>query len=393
MNQGNLLDEKNRLWLIDALRGFALFGILWVNIFMRSDPIQLISIPQPLEDLRWFVIVSGEWKFRSMFSFLFGFGLAMQLSRTYDGNRFETMYLRRLFILLLLGLMHIAFWWPGDILVLYAVCGVFLLLFRNASSRLLLTLACLLPLAPLTVDLAGIKLFNLATLKADVISGYQVYGHGSFWEITARRIYDYSSFYIKTLYLSFPRVMGMMLLGIWFERQGLFQRIASHKATWQKIALWGYLTGIPANMVYAEWKMTNGPTLGFTLLAKLCHDYGAAALCLAYMATFVLLCQLPVMARLLKHLAPMGRMSMTAYLSHSVIGAFIFYSYGLGLFGQLNSWQCIGLVFVICLAQMLVSTLWFRYCRIGPVEWLWRWGSYGSRPALRRAGTEALTPA
>jgi uncharacterized protein len=128
-----------RIQLIDILRGFALLGILLVNMHLFSHPVYAILLAPvtapPLLDriAEWFIRFAAEGKFYSLFSLLFGLGLTIQMSRAQArGSRFVPTYVRRLFFLLLIGMVHAFLIWTGDILILYALLGVLLILFRNA---------------------------------------------------------------------------------------------------------------------------------------------------------------------------------------------------------------------------------------------------------------------
>lgn len=377
------IDPRIRVGVIDSIRGFAIFGILWVNVFLRSDPIQLNALPKDSDWLSWFVALTGTLKFRSMFAFLFGLGLAMQAGRADNDSVFVRTYLRRLALLLLFGVMHFVFLWPGDILAMYAVCGMLVICFRKTNVKVILLLAFGLLLLPVLQQVAGIRLFSPASLRADVASGYLIYQHGTFWEVTQRRVYDFVTFWTPSLLMTFPGVFAMMLLGLVFDRKQYFRRVENHIVLWRRLCWGGYLIGIPTNAIFATWNVSASPSAAFALAAKAAHTFGAPFLCIAYLATLVLLSRINIWRYALNALGGVGRMSLTAYLGHSIVCSSLFYGYGLGWFGAVSKWQNVGICFGLCLLELIFANLWFIYFKMGPLEWIWRWATYGSRPAFR----------
>jgi uncharacterized protein len=377
---------------MDALRGFAIFGILWVNMSMRSGPIQTSGLPDPTDWLDWLIAFTGNSKFRSMFAFLFGASLMIQVDRAESDGTFMRTHLKRMSTLFLFGALHVAFFWPGDILALYAAVGVALACMRKASSRTILAMVVPLLATPVLLESSGIHFFDVAQLKADVVSAYPIYEHGGFWQITARRVYDFHSFWVPSLILSAPRVLAMMLLGILFQRHGYLAHSELHLRVWKKVCFWGYLVGIPASMTFAFWKTNTGWSNAFTLSAKVAHMYGTACLCMAYVATVVLLAQTKTGRRLVRNLAPAGRMSLTCYLGHCVIGSLLFCGYGLGLFGHVSVGEGIAIAMAICVFQVAGAQVWFQHFTMGPVEWVWRWAVRGQRPVFRNSVAPLRVP-
>ncbi|MBN1931529.1 MAG: DUF418 domain-containing protein [Desulfobacterales bacterium] len=380
------VSEKNRIWVLDSIRGVAILGILWVNMSMRTDPVQIIAMQQPNEWLNWLIIFTGERKFRALFAFLFGFGFALQFRRSQEKNNlfFVDTYVRRLELLLLFGVFHIVFWWIGDILAMYAVLGFILLKFRKIKSDFILLISAICFIIPIFIELLGISFVNKDTLAQDIKSAYLVYGYGSFFEITIKRIYDFYSFYFWSLLMSAPRVFAMMLLGVYFERKGFLYKIKENLIFWKKLMIWGLIIGVPGNMVYAFYRINPEPAELFKFIAKVGHVFGAPALCFAYLAILAILSQMEWIKNFLKSIGAIGRMSLTSYLLHSFICVFVFYGYGLGFFGQVNIFQSVGLTFAIFMAQIVFSNMWFRHFLFGPLDWLWRWGTYQKKPPFRR---------
>lgn len=210
------IEISERIEFIDILRGFALFGILLVNMQLYNHPLQILILPSRenylLDKISEFVIkFLAEGKFYSLFSFLFGISFFIQLRRFEERNTpFKSFFLRRLFILFLIGIFHGIFIWPGDILSLYAIAGLFLLFFKRISNRwLIFTSIILLAIMPffLLISAFGVEMAKIYEpesikeiekstdlFKKEAEKAYQIYSNGNFFEITRRRIHDYFSF-------------------------------------------------------------------------------------------------------------------------------------------------------------------------------------------------------
>ncbi|MCS6962969.1 hypothetical protein [Thermoflexus sp.] len=155
------VQQAERIQIVDILRGFALFGILFVNMPAFSQPFQALLFPMSPAALwydhaaRWLIHFLGEGKFYTLFSLLFGLGFTLQMERIESrGGRFVLFYLRRLLVLLGIGIVHAFLIWAGDILILYALLGLLLLLFRKAQPRTLLVWIILLIALPLLLNAA-----------------------------------------------------------------------------------------------------------------------------------------------------------------------------------------------------------------------------------------------
>ncbi|HSK88222.1 MAG TPA: DUF418 domain-containing protein [Anaerolineales bacterium] len=407
------VQQAERIQLVDILRGFALFGILLVNMVIFARPVQSIVLPIdpaiPWYDYaaEWLIHFLGEGKFYSLFSFLFGLGLTLQMDRIERrGGRFAPLYLRRMLILLGIGAVHAFLIWVGDILIVYAVLGSLLLLFRKAKPRTLLIWVVILLVIPLLFNAAVTGLIELgrsfpegaqqlnqtfaqveAGYRADVERGYQVYANGNFAEITGQRVYDYLNFGLfGTLFALGFNVLAMFLLGMYFGKQRIFQDLESNRPLFRKLLVWGLTVGLIGNAVYATLIMpiSRFEFSGSLLLATVSQGIGAPLLCLAYISAIALLTGIPAWSKRLEVLAPVGQMALTNYLSQSILCTLIFYGYGLGLFGKLGTALGIGLTFIIYLIQIPISHWWMKRFRYGPVEWLWRSLTYGQPQPMRR---------
>jgi uncharacterized protein len=414
------VQASERIEVIDVLRGFALLGILLVNMDLFANPVLTVirpTVEQPglLDSAASFLVhLMAESKFFSLFSFLFGLGFSIQILRLEArGAQVRRVYLRRLLALLGFGLVHAFLFWVGDILIIYAVLGMLLLVFRKAKPRTLLVWTVIFIILPILFMLAGWGLLSLARLGgpevaaqidasqaaqdaaylAQIERAYTVYATGSFAEITVQRFNDYIQFSTSGNLFLTPSIFAMFLLGLFFGKRGIFQDVQSHLGLFRKLFWWGWTLGLAGNLLFAilvqgqsRASMTAQVVMGETAL-KLC----APLLMLAYVATIVLLFQRPAAQRWLAHLAPVGRMALTNYLGQSLVCTLIFYSYGLGWFGQVGKAAGLLLAVLIYAAQVSFSRFWLSRFLYGPMEWLWRLLTYLRQPAFRRATHQSLT--
>lgn len=408
MNISGPVQPKQRIQIIDIWRGFAIFGILLVNMEMFNHAIQNVSIgiavDNSLDQLaRWFIAFFGEAKFYSIFAFLFGLGFAIQQQRIKErGGRFGPFYLRRLLILLVIGLIHAYLFWVGDILLLYSLSGILLLLlFRNRRPRTLLIWSFIFLMVPLLINggLWGLTTFGRMApggeeMMADVFAEQtrilqeasatadQVYANGTFAQITRQRIIDMNFMYSVWPFMAF-NVMAMLVLGLYFGRRRLHESWPNDRRRLRQMLAWGLAIGLTGNLLYVVFgEMSSRIEPSWRLMVSLVgQTFGAPALSAAYLAALGLLA---TRVEVLSKLAAVGRMALTNYLLQTVICVTLFYGYGFGLYGRIGPAGGILLTVAIFLLQIPFSNWWLSRYRFGPMEWLWRCLTYRQRQPMRR---------
>ncbi|MFZ5881912.1 MAG: DUF418 domain-containing protein [Chloroflexota bacterium] len=406
------VQQVERVQIVDILRGFALFGILFVNMAIFSRPFQSMLLPSDPtaswydHTAEWLIHFLGESKFYSLFSLLFGLGLTLLMDRIEArGGKFVPLYLRRLLVLLGIGLIHAFLIWVGDILILYAVIGFLLILFRKAKPRTLLIWAIALMTLPFLFNAGATALVELgrsvpegaaqidqvfaeveAGYAADIERAYRVYPVGSFAEITRQRAYDYTSMGIAAFLVMGFNVLAMFLIGVWFGRKRIFQNLEANRPFFRKLLAWGLVIGLSGNALYATLIMplSRVQASWTSLLATAALAVGAPMLCLAYISILALLAGTPAWGKRLGILAPVGQMALTNYLTQSIVCTLIFYGYGLGLFGKIGLAAGIGLTILIYLLQIPFSHWWMKRFKYGPAEWLWRSLTYLKPQPIKR---------
>jgi len=410
----------NRIAALDVLRGFALLGILFVNIMSFSGIWSGSQEWTGFADkaVHEFMEFFARSKFFSMFAMLFGIGFAMQIARIEEKTGHDLWaYGRRLLVLFLFGMLHLFL--ASDVLSPYAICGALLLLFRRVSLKALLLWAVLLmPLPFLQTAIVS----SLATAethsqvleeaeqteqqsnqqiedeKEDTDSDFswilyggeraqRVYSEGDFSEALTYNIqfsvHRYTSSWVNYLWdLLGP--LPIMLVGVIIGRRKILERIHEEipllrktfwlglgfgiGGTWFSQALMATMTG------WDPWVWFAGSTL-FTLCAW--------SMALGYGAGIVLVIRRDFWKKCLAPLQAVGRMALTNYLLQTLICTTLFYSYGLGLYGKVGPAAAALLAIAIYLFQVAFSLLWIRRFRFGPAEWLWRSATYGRLQPMR----------
>lgn len=402
----------DRIETLDVLRGFALLGILLMNIegFAGTLVGALTGVDPELTGVdRWadaaiYVLVQG--KFYTLFSLLFGMGFAVMSQRAEVAMRpFAGLYWRRSLVLLGIGSIHALLIWSGDILVTYALMSFLLLAFRPAPRAWLPWLAVGIYLLPVVfmgaigalgtlmqVEPTAAAEWNksMAELASqmDVLreSERSAYRGGTFQQATAQRFED-TGFMLSNLPMMGFSVFGMFLLGSWFVKSGAIARPEQHSRLFRRLRWLALSVGMAAML----GSYVLEPTMDFatftitTAAAFALSTVGSVLMCLGYMGWIVRGLQSPLWERLLRWLAPAGRMALSNYLLQSVVCTWIFYGYGLGYFERLpRAWQ-VPFAVALFVAQVLLSHAWLKRYRFGPMEWLWRSLTYLKPQPMRAA--------
>ena len=401
----NPISSDERMPLLDALRGFALCGILVMNIkaFSGFEYTRLAftdadaRLGPGTRAIEWLTQVLADGKFYSIFSFLFGLGFALQLARGLGRPGSLRVYAQRLRILLVVGVVHAFVVWYGDILWIYATMGFALLLFRSLSTKAILACGVGFLLAPIPFYTACWLVapgYNTNDWIPNALTLTQVvplYQTASYPTALGLNLEDWL-FRFKELFFGarYFRVLGMFLLGLWVGRVGILHAPEQHCRLLKRVLLLGLLLGLVGGvarmLMPSSYRLEPVNIAGRGVYALAVHP-----LALAYVAAFALAWQRAAVRPMLSHFAPMGRMALTNYLTHSVLGVSIFYGYGLGWYGRMPT-LVIYLVLVpsILAGQMVLSRWWLRRFHHGPMEWLWRRATYGRALPLRIATAAGL---
>jgi uncharacterized protein len=395
-----------RIQAIDLLRGWALLGILTVNMEFFAWPLSYMIFPQNWSNpwdaaVETAVKIFAQGKFYTLFSTLFGLGFSFFLLK---GERSGTSslgtYIRRILVLLVIGAIHGYLIWMGDILLLYAVMAFPLLLFRKAKPKTLLVWAAVLVMVPVTMMLAGAIAKasdpkaaadiqksideNNARFKRMEASGLATYPTGTFAEVTRQRALEFNSMWSFMAFFG-PGVLAMFLMGLYIGRKGYLHHAAQHLPLFRKVLVIGALIGIPAS-IYAVWASHNTNMMGPSFMGAgmaFAGAFGNPALSYAYAAALLILYHRAGWAARLHPVVCAGRMALTNYLMQSLICTFIFYSHGLGMYGKIGPAYLPLIVLAIYSIELAWSPWWLKRFHFGPAEWLWRTLTYGKAQPMR----------
>ena len=407
------VNSHERETFMDVLRGFAILGIFIANLgtgfsgYRAADelagPFLVGSLDHKMSFLHHMFI---EGKFYSIFSLLFGWGLALQFKRA-EARGIDALptVRRRLAIMLLLGAIHLLIW-PGDIVFFYAMLGFVLLPFRKLTDKQLLITGSLLVLSPILLYAAKMQwpilnapselLFNTGRQVDEKVLDihsqedyFNFIKNAGWWDLLKSNL---SGFFYRFGYLFFvsriPKVLGMFMIGYALGRSGFYQHFASNNKTILIIALLGLVVGLPANYLLAKyisdfdgdyWNLKrNG------LYQTVAYALGVAPLAMAYVASFMVAFHTRFGKKILSLIAPVGKMAFTNYIMQSLIGYIVFQPAGLGYFGQVGPVYYTLFGLVVFVMQIILSTMWLRYFNYGPIEWLWRSATYKKWQPMRK---------
>ena len=386
------ISKNHRIVILDSIRGFAILGIFLVNMFHFHSPylyLEPFSLWESSTDQTLYKIIHvlAEGSFYPLFSLLFGYGLVLLMEKTMTrGLNFNVLATRRLTVLLVFGMIHAFLIWHGDILMTYAVIGfLFLLFLRMPAKGMFLTGGLtavsvnLLVVLMMAVSLLIVPQEEMAAIVYSEETAEQAvyaYQEGSFTEISKQRFKDWfmvnnplNGFMLIFMILPYFLIGGGAAKLKWMERIDELKRpFAIAFALTFTLGL--FLKLVPFLFVY------NFATY------QLAYGFGGPLLAIAYALGFALLSRTGV-NKILAVLAPVGRMSLSNYIMQSIIATFIFYSFGLGLFGKVSLLTGTLIVIVIYGLQIIVSTVWMKYFHYGPLEWLWRTATYWKKQPFR----------
>jgi len=398
--------KQERVQVLDVLRGFALLGILLINAMSilavkGSTPAFSVDISSAERFLQDAILFFVESKFFTLFSLLFGIGFAIQIqSAERQGTGFLPRISRRMLGLFLFGLLHILLFWDGDILVIYAITGSLLILFRNLSGKAIRrwviallaipsTLTFIAWVGSLVARTSPSGASNLATVDKTLEAEFantqatQQLLQSSFVEAIAIRVETYLEL-LPLLLSRIPTVLAMFLIGLYLGRSKFITNLPENVETLKKVRLWCLSIGfVVMALILAGTKFF--PTL--TALIGIIEDQYLAGpiLCLGYAAALTLAFLKNPNRRIFGAFALVGRMALTNYISQSVVLTFLSYGWGLGLALQLGGYQVLGICIALFIGQVFFSRMWLTRFSFGPLEWVWRCITYWKVLPLRSA--------
>ena len=393
-----------RIRSLDVLRGFAVLGILIMNVQSFSMPGAAYLNPTAWGDLTGINLavwmaghVLADGKFMTLFSILFGAGVCLFAERAQArSGRSAAVHYRRMFWLLVFGLAHAYFLWAGDILVPYALCGCGIYLFRNRSPRRLLVLgiwvfsvstflylfsAWGLSYAPpeAAADVASTWAPDAAAIEAE-LAAYQ----GGWMAQQAARVRSVLEMHtIVFPLLSLWRCGGAMLVGMALYKWGVLSAARSGRF-YRRMIVIGMAAGLTAIGAGLWWNFSGDWTWERSFFTGSQFNYwGSTGVALGYLGLVMLAVQKGAFSNLQRRLAAVGRLAFTNYILQTVLCTILFYGHGFGLFGSVERYQQLFVVLAVWLIQLWLSPVWLQRFAYGPLEWAWRALTYWYIPKMR----------
>lgn len=401
---------KDRIVSLDIIRGFALLGILFVNILSFSGIESLKHSDSTIgqSTIYWFVQFFIKGKFISLFSILFGIGFAMQISRFQKSEGGIGLYWKRMFVLFVFGLLHLTLD-PLEVLNIYAICGILLLLIKNVSNKMILVIAVILmalPYLQLTISTLNYSQSSdqqteASTQEQDLENPESSQNNSEEigWDLYASKIaakvYSEKRFpeVIKfnteyafgrrssswVAWLWFLVVLPLMLVGFVLGRYQLLENEKKNMSLFKRVFWIGLSLGILGTW-FSNFLFTKVYTAGwnpwFSFAGGLILTISNIIATLAYSSGILLLLRKSLWQKVLSPLKSYGRMALTNYLLQTIICICLFYTFGFDLFGKLG----VGMVILIALGihffLVFISSIWLKHNSYGPFEWLWRYLTY-----------------
>ena len=404
----NPTQNNERETFMDALRGFAILGIFIANLAHLSFYNEGAKIVSPYivegwdHSVRFLHYLFIEGKFYSIFSLLFGWGIALQLKRgAAKGVDAYPIVKRRLLIMLLLGALHLLIW-TGDIVFFYALLGFIILPLRKFSNKTLLITGVLLILSPIL--LYGLKMmFPILNYPSEKLyeTGRSIttffYGEmtrekymslmheGSWFDQLKINIAEFFFRYGYLFYVSrISKVIGMFLIGYVIGRSDFYKNLQQHKKTVYTFIGIGLVVGLTFNYFLASYMSSENSGEYYDLQLSgwyltIFYALGVAPLALTYVGLMMLGFQTKTGNKLLQIVAPVGKMAFTNYIMHSLIGNFVFLGAGLDMMGQVGPVYFTLFGITVFMIQIIISTIWLKFFQYGPIEWFWRSLTYKKR--------------
>lgn len=415
MNNLTPVSNLDRIEFLDILRGMSIFFIFTANIPFFSG-LWFFDPEHPIREINWasdeilryihYVLVDG--KFYSIFSMLFGIGCAIQYNNAISkGVNFSVFFSKRMFWLLVIGLIHLFLFWAGDILTLYALLGFALMGFVKKSDKTLLITALVLILMPLvnwafmhfTEVFYPMVFFNI---QGDI---YQHFGmplvemNGSLRPdlkayLLNENIMDFFKMSLGNGFIRIGmilqegrifKVFGIFLIGLWAGRQILNGNLLTRKPFLKKVFWIGLLVGLPFNLIRGYLEFYADPSTLNEFLHILYYALGTVPLALSIAAGIALLCING--NKFLSIFSSVGKTALTCYLIHTIASVIIFYGFGFGLTGKFGFTIVMLIAVLVFLGQIVVSRIWLRDFKYGPMEWIWRQLTYKKFLKLKKQPT------
>ncbi len=413
------VEPLHRIPAVDIARGLAVIGVLFVHVQFYGAPAYHTGLMASTHSLPGLAVLAVQFfaqgKFDALFALLFGAGIAMQLSdyETVSSGLPRAIIARRLIVLAVIGVLHMTLLWYGDLLFYYGILGILLLPLWRLPAKALLPFAVFCLMFPAIFGLVKIRYHfptpqaarsaaagprqsdrsgQAAQLAAQQAAqqSKRTYSAGSFAEVAEQRWHDVMIRVVPTV-ISLPHLFGMFIIGMYVGRRRIVTGMCAHLAWIRRVFWWSLAVGLIVNMISVGLRLVARPQVmppWILVPAQTTFYLSGPILACAYASGIALLVTRGGgLARSLFVLGPAGRMALTNGLLQSIVCTTLFYGYGFGLYGKLDPLAMVGLAALIVAAEVLLSRAWLKQFPFGPVEWLWRFATFGRSPEMKRSAT------
>lgn len=402
----NPIDGSKRIQSLDILRGVAVLGMLVMTIQAFAMPASAYINPSSYERLEgndlyvWLLShVFGNGKFLSIFAMLFGASVVMISQKARKEHlRSSDLQYKRFIYLGIFGIVHAYLIYYQDILLLYAICGLLMFIFRSKKSASQIKAGVIFLIIGSAISLFlgySTPLWEPGEYEANVeriwepdseSQNSEIDFYTSTWErqLLQRAPQSFKFQTTEFIFQNFWKISGCMLIGMALYKRRVFKAKQSNRY-YLKMMGYGFGLGLPLVVVGVlldfnyDWDFR----ISYFYLSQM-NYWGSLLMALGYIGLIMLFCKASTRSYLAKRLADVGRMSLSNYLLQSIICTFIFYGQGLGLFGDLDRSAQAVFVLAIWVFNLTFSAIWLSYFKFGPFEWLWRSLTYGRIQSLRK---------
>ncbi len=386
--------KSPRIEIIDALRGFALAGILICHMVEQylgagapQSHAEAVSVGLSDQIIEGFIGIFMRGKFLALFSFLFGLSFFIQMDNgAKKGTAFGGRFLWRLLLLLLIGYLHSLFY-RGDILTIYAMLGIFLIPFFRLRTKWVLGIAALLFLGLGRYIIFYFTQGDHLFLEVDpmdmenthVAAYYNTIKNGSLWDVFVTNSWEGHLDKMNFQYGFFGRgyfTFAFFLIGLYVGRSGFFKRFQEDRKFTKNVLIGSLILFVVSLGITAGAFITMGDEVKMNswlaMIGLSGYDLNNASMTLIYLVLFVMLYRKVRPEKWLVKLAPYGRMALTNYILQSIIGTLLLYGWGFGFLGEISNTVTLIMAITLIIVQVWLSKIWLRYFTYGPIEWVWR---------------------
>jgi uncharacterized protein len=384
--QAFVLPNAKRVSSVDALRGFALFLVLITHFlgpfpgfpfFFTED--QLSALPTLSFDntlVRLNQLLAND-KARALFSFLFGLSFYFQMAKVERlGISFKKTFTRRMIILLAFGILHAYLLWWGDILRWYFFAGLVLLLCYKFRKKTIFALGILcMYVIPVVENIISPFLSYSPIELISASEAARGFLSDSYFEmIRANMLWDLNM--NLNPWYRIPHtinILGYFFLGLWAGKASIFKKVDEYKSKYKLALALGFCTFMVSSyLIYRNPIGQDAHYLLSIIVRSIAGRLNIIGLLVLYVSGIVLLFHFTKARNILQLLIPVGQMTLTNYILHSVVGVFVFYGIGLGLMGRVGPSFVLPMALLFFSCQIGFSILWLKYFTMGPLEWVWR---------------------